>query len=244
MLIMGGAFYYQSSLEKASAIDEVTLCPKAGPVAMDSILIDLTDNLAPVHVAKLEQILDQKIKAAPAGTLFTVGVVTDDRSELGAQFSLCKPKSGADVSAMNQNVRLVEERYEHKFLQPMKGILEGLLEPHEAKESPIMEAIQLLVSETPGFEAFNGPKELLVVSDLLQHSEAMSFYRGESWETFSSSRAFSRLSKSLDGADVTFLAIPRPESWKGDFDQVGFFWQRYVDIQGANRPELRTLGDL
>ena len=153
MLTMGSAFYYQSAIEKASAIDEATLCPKSGPVAIDSILIDLTDNLAPVHVAKLEQILDRKIKEAPAGTLFTVGVVTDDRSELGAMLALCKPKSGDDVSAMNQNVRLVEARYEERFLQPMKGILQGLLEPHEAKESPIMEAIQLLVSETPGFEA-------------------------------------------------------------------------------------------
>lgn len=241
---MVGLFFYQGRVASAMSIDPDTLCPTSGPVAMQAILIDVTDTMEPVQVAKLHQLIDKLISDAPVGTQFSVGMVSDDRDRLGARIKLCKPHSGADVSQVSQNVRLVETRYKDRFLTPVQAMIDELLENSTAKESPIMEALQLLVSQTPGFITYEGPKSVFIASDLLQHSEAMSFYRGETWDSFKTSGAASRLSRSLEGVDVTLLTIPRPKGWKGDTAQLENFWARYFDAQGAQAPKLTTLGDL
>ena len=86
---------------------------------------------------------------------------------------------------------------------------------------------------------------MVLISDLLQHSEAMSFYRGEDWQSFSSSAAFGRMSENIRGADVTIYQISRPPVARiQDPAVVEDFWARYLDRQGARPPELIRVGDL
>ncbi|WP_347268299.1 hypothetical protein [Paracoccus sp. (in: a-proteobacteria)] len=242
--LIAGLFVYQSQTAKAMAMDPETLCPAAGPRAMTAILVDVTDGLAPVQVAKLRELVGQRIDEAEVGTAFSLGMVSDDPARLGAQVALCKPHSGRDVSALNQNLRLVGERYEGRFLQPLNAMFEQMIAASGAKQSPIMEGLQALISETPGFIAFAGPKRVIIVSDLLQHSAAMSFYRGEDWKSFRASPAAGRLSRSLEDAGVELFLIPRPGEWKGNVATLEDFWIRYLDHQGASAPKVTTLGDL
>lgn len=242
--VMAGLFFYQGRVASAMSIDPETLCPTSGPVAMQAILIDVTDSMGAAQVAKLHQLIDKQIADAPVGTQFSVGMVSDDPSQLGARIKLCKPHSGDDVSQVSQNVRLVETRYRERFLTPVQAMIDQLLENSTATSSPIMEALQLLVAQTPGFITYEGPKQVFIASDLLQHSDAMSFYRAEGWDSFTASGQASRLSRSLDGVDVSLLVIPRPTSWSGDTAQLENFWVRYFDAQGAHAPKLLTLGDL
>lgn len=239
-----GLFFYQGRVAGQMAIDQSTLCPLTGPRAMTAVLIDVTDEMAPVQVSKLRELVRQQINQAEVGTEFSLGMVTDDASRLGSLVALCKPRAGGDVSAAVQNVRLVEERYKERFLDPLNGIFDQMLTATEAKQSPIMEGLQRLISETPGFVTFAGPKRVIIVSDLLQHSDAMSFYRGESWDSFRQSRASQRLSKDLGDADIDVIQIPRPSGWKGDPAVLEDFWIRYFDHQGAHLPKVRILGDL
>jgi hypothetical protein len=88
-----------------------------------------------------------------------------------------------------------------------------------------------------------GPRRIVIVSDLLQHSEALSFYRGEDWESFRASAGFARLARNLDGAEVVIVRIPRAEA-KVDEGAVDDFWVRYLDAQGAGRVDVEPLGDL
>ena len=81
----------------------------------------------------------------------------------------------------------------------------------------------------------------MIVSDLLQHSDALSFYRGDDWESFRASPDFARLAHNLDGAEVTILRVPRPGA-KVDGAAVDDFWVRYLDAQGAGRVARRAPG--
>ena len=87
------------------------------------------------------------------------------------------------------------------------------------------------------------PRRIVIVSDLVQHSEALSFYRGDDWESFRASPDFARLARNLDGAEVTIVRIPRAGA-KVDASAVDDFWVRYLDAQGAGRVDVEPLGDL
>lgn len=116
-----------------------------------------------------------------------------------------------------------------------------------ASASPIMEGIQAAVSSLPDQSSFaeGSHLRLLIVSDLLQNSPAMSFYQGGSWRSFEESAAFDRLSRNLDGYDVEILRFPRPDARGIDPDQVEDFWARYFDRQNVARiASVRVLGDL
>ena len=45
-----------------------------------------------------------------------------------------------------------------------------------------MEALQAPIAGTLGFSGASGSRRLVIASDLLQHSEVLSFYRGEDWD--------------------------------------------------------------
>lgn len=239
------AFIQMQRTEQELAINEDTLCPVAGPVAISAVLIDATDTLDPVQVASVRQLVERQIRDAAPGTLFAFGVVAEDPAERGATRALCKPRAGTDVSQMTQNVTAVQKRYDERFLGPVREILATLGTAGEANQSPIMESLQSVLTGTPEFLSFEGPKQVVLISDLLQHSEAMSFYRGEDWQSFSSSAAFGRMSENIRGADVTIYQISRPPVARiQDPAVVDDFWARYLDRQGARPPELIRVGDL
>lgn len=244
LAVLGGAGWWMSRTASTMAVDDA-LCPAAsGPIAETAILFDLTDPMAPSQSAQLRQYLEGEFAGAPVGTQFTMGVVSEDAEEWGATDPLCKPPSDKDVSTLTQNVSLVKRRYDERFMAPLQSNLDSMISASGAKTSPIMESLQALVADTPGFLTFPGPRRLIVVSDLLQNSDAMSFYRGEDWQSFQDSPAFQRLGRTLDGVQVEILAVPREVRKVKDPQAIEDFWIRYFELQGANLPTLRTLGDL
>jgi hypothetical protein len=116
-----------------------------------------------------------------------------------------------------------------------------MLDGVEAKQSPIMEGLQALLAG--GGAAVKGRRRIVIVSDLVQNSEALSFYRGEDWASFEASPGFARLARNLDGAEVTIIRIPRADA-RVDAGAVDDFWVRYLEAQGAGRVEVEPLGDL
>jgi hypothetical protein len=243
--IAGGVFFYGNRAAEASAVDPDTLCPRSsGPTSIAVILIDLTDPLTETQRLQLRENLNKEITQAEIGTLFSLGVVSDDAEKLGSQIAVCKPQSEIDANGLIQNPTDIGRRYQQKFLLPLNSALDEMMTASEAKQSPIMESLQRLVATTPSFLTFSGPRKLILVSDLLQNSDVLSFYRGDDWEFFRSSKHFERLAKTLDDAAVSIYAIPRPSVHKVDSAVVEDFWARYFDFEGSRPPSFERLGDL
>ncbi|MFD2815082.1 hypothetical protein ACFSYD_12825 [Paracoccus aerius] len=245
MAALGGGFWWAGQQTAQAAVDENTLCPVAtGPVAMTSILLDLTDPLSPAQHSQLMAWLDEEIDRAPRGAQFTLGVVSEDPANWGATEPLCKPQDAASASALTQNVRLVGNRYREQFLAPLKANLEQMVSASGANSSPIMESLQALVSATPGFVTYEGPRRIVLVTDLLQHSDVLSFYRGGDWESFRNSADYERVGSTLTNAEVQVYQVPRPAEGIKDPHAVEDFWLRYFERQGAHAPGVKRLGDL
>lgn len=242
---MGYMFWWANHNATTLALDEVTLCPTAtGPVGMTAVLIDLTDPLSPAQSAQLRAWLDNEISQAPRGTQFTMGIVSEDASKWGATPALCKPQDAGSANAITQNANLIDKRYNEKFLTPLSANIDRLTGPTDAKHSPIMESLQALVAGTPGFITYHGPRRIVLVSDLLQNSDVLSFYRGGTWDSFHKSPDFQRIGATLGDADIAIYQVPRPLEGVRNPAVLEDFWVRYFDIQGAHLPTLKRLGDL
>ena len=242
--IIGGGFFWAERMKKQGQIDTVTLCPTTGPLGAKAVLLDLTDPITVSQAKRLRAMLDSEIATAPSGTIISVGLVSAEEDNWGAKFSRCKPQNKSDASALTQNPQLIGERYNDEFLVPLSEALDLMIGGNPENSSPIMESLQALVADTDGFAAIKGPRRLIIVSDLLQHSETLSFYRGDDWEGFKLSANYQRLAKNLDDVDVTLIRVPR-SSTKVEPASVDTFWARYFDTQGTNaRFRILTLGDL
>lgn len=243
--LLGAAGFWQFKTSREMAFDTETLCPSpSGPVAMTAILFDLTDPLTKAQSNQLAQYIEQEFSSAAAGTQFTMGVVSEDAASWGATEPLCKPIMAQDASALTQNLAMVRDRYEAGFIAPMRRNLAHMTSATGANSSPIMESLQGLVADSRGFLTFSGARKLIVVSDLLQHSDVMSFYRGDDWQSFAASHAYQRLGHTLSGAEIMLFAVPRDVERIRDPAVIEDFWLRYFDLQGAKLPRFRALGDL
>lgn len=225
-------------------LDEATLCPKdTGPHAGLFILLDLTDPPGRTERSRLRNLLKQEVADAIPYTLIAVAAVAVDPAARGVSFSLCKPLEGEDANELYQNPRLFARRYDEEFKKPFDDMIDRMLRSEGAPRSPIMESLQAGLAETPGFLDAAWPRRVVIASDLLQHSDSFSFYRGDDWRSFESSTAFGRMAKTLDGVDVEILRLPRAVSGI-DPAAVDDFWVRYFDRSGAESVKAQTIGDL
>ena len=218
------------------------LCPTGGPLAHLAILLDTTDPLTVTHLQRARQVIGSKIDTAPVGTRVSFSTINPDSGvRQSAFFSICKPPSGKDASRFTENPRMVQERYEAAFLDPVNKALDNLLTIPEAPNSPIMEGLQEFASSIPEFTITDQPRELVIMSDLIQHSAAFSFYRGGSWKSFSDANGPERFGFAFTNADITILRIPRVVEMAAIVDD---FWVRYLMIQGFDDTDIVTIGDL
>jgi hypothetical protein len=152
--------------------------------------------------------------------------------------------TGAEGGELTRNPRQLDQQFHDRFLRPFQVELSGMLDASEAKQSPIMEGLQALLAGTAATGVkVEGPRRIVIASDLIQNSDAMSFYRGQDWSSFKASPDYARLARNLDGAEITVFRVPRQDS-KIDAAAVDDFWVRYLDAQGAGKVTVTSLGDL
>lgn len=240
LVAFGGIGWTLWRASGAPAIEAASLCPETGPAGHLAILLDTTDPVAPAQLRTVRAEVERLVAEAPDFTRVSLATVSPEQDVREESFrSLCKPPS--DVSALTGNPRLVAEHYREQFLAPMEAHLAALLAIPTAESSPILEAMAEFLAAIPDFRTGDGPREVVLVSDLVQHSETLSFYRGGDWSSFATSGGVERLSGALDEAEVRILRLPRPEA---PGEAVDDFWVRYLDAQGAARVRTTTLGDL
>ncbi|MBB3231953.1 hypothetical protein [Halomonas stenophila] len=235
-----GWFWFKNS--NKPAIDTVSLCPEDGANSHLAILIDTTDPITLTQLQAARQHIDNRIANAEVGGRVSFSTVSPDKQiRERAYYSICKPPSGDDASYFTENPKLIQLQYKENFLDPVEHSLNRLLTIEEAESSPIMEALQEFVTRIPSFTLTSTPREIVIMSDLVQHNEFFSFYRGHNWETFKNKNGPSKLSRNLNGVKLTILRVPRDNV---KIEEVDDFWVRYFDAQGFNNVNVITIGEL
>ena len=138
------------------------------------ILVDLTDKLLPNQIQYVKDNWIKNIAWGKRGDIFGMARMTKQPPEQMKVISICAPTpANLDNSAPNiGNNKAFKKAY--------KTIFTSLLMPNgiDADNSLLIESIrQVYTNARYNFSAKNGPRHLILVSDLYQNSSEISFFK-------------------------------------------------------------------
>ncbi|MGD7037239.1 hypothetical protein [Methylotuvimicrobium buryatense] len=241
-LIVAGALALYHIENKNIELDNLTLCPSSGPTGHLVILVDKTDPLNFTQKKSfqvlLEEIISNKIGPGELVSVFSLG--EDYKSTAEPLISICNPGDARDKSELTSNIKRLVDRYENQFRLPMLQLAKELTSQEPAKLSPILEMIQLV--SINGFRAsgVDGPRRLILVSDMLHHTPNYSMYKnGYEYKKFLDTDYGRKMNVDLAGVQVELhyvLNTPKYQTRKHLK-----FWEDYFSNAGAHIVLVRPL---
>lgn len=244
LALMGGYGYFRLKAAQAIALDPATYCPVGGPVSTTAVLLDLTDPVAKPTLTDIKNRFEALMAEIPEGGQLTVLALTEQTSEIEEKVSVCNPGDGKNVDPMTSNPRLARQRWEEAYRKPLDSFIEGLSNQATASRSPIMAGIQqiaLNLFNSP--RARQGSKRLIVVSDMLEHTDAYSHYReGASMGGYEASRARDMFRTPLQEVDIQLLFIQRLNAPVPQLDLVEFWAAWFQASRAQNVNVVRLVG--
>ncbi len=115
-------------------------------------------------------------------------------------FEMCNPGTEEQVNSWIENPRQMQQKFDEQFAAPLDAVLVTLLRPGIAPRSPIIETIQGLRS--------SGKERLMIVSDMLQNSQRLSFYN--SYQAFNQDNIAEVCGMSSPYSSIEVLYVNRP----------------------------------
>lgn len=224
------------------AIDIHTLCPVSGPVGHVILLVDRTDPLNFTQKqAFLQYLTELAKKRIKAGELLSVFVLGEDfTAQTTPLFERCHPGDGTGKNMWTANPEKMRRVFDTQFLSPVVALVDTLQTKVPASYSPIMEMIQLVAIN--GFRTKNsaGPKQLYIISDMLQNTPVYSHYQGSlDFPVLEKTPFFTRVKTDLHGVTVELaylLTNPTRQTRRH-----AKFWEDYFNALGATLVSVRVL---
>lgn len=240
LVSLAGVAYYLVTREPG--LDRQTLCPKSGPIAHTVLLVDKTDPLnfsqKQAFLRLLEEIVDRGI--AP-GELVSVFVLGEDFRE-GAKplVEICNPGSGEGKSELTSNVAKLNAQYRERFREPLLKQADALISTKPAKNSPLIEMLQLVSINGFRKHAVKGARRLIIVSDMLHKTPQYSMYQGvPDFAAYASTEYARKMRTELGGVQVELhqvLNYPKLQTPK----QLDF-WKELFSRSGARIVSVRPM---
>ncbi|MEM7768464.1 MAG: hypothetical protein AAF253_13415 [Pseudomonadota bacterium] len=197
------------------------------------LLIDQSDPFTPNDINWVRALVDEEARTLRKYGRLTVMVPNAaDPYNPSVIFAQCSPGSADQANPLLANPRMIEDTWRETFYQPLIGEIERALASKEQPASPLSEALYA-ISDRADFQSGNKDMRLVLVSDLMQHSEDFSFYRkGADLSAFNETR-LSETRPNLAGVDVVARIVPRQE-YDLPMGDVKAFWRTYFEQTGAN----------
>lgn len=207
ILIGFGVALYWSS--QSTPLRSADLCPETGPQAVHAALVDLSEPFSVIQKSNIQQRLAKfrdGVRTNEKLVLYFMEEVSDSLPP--PAFEYCNPGDPKDAHWLYENEKIFQRRYRESI-----GKFEVQLETAGRTSSPVMEMLQVIsVSEFSDPElSSNIPKRLLIVSDMVQHSDAYSHYRSpvRQYSKLASTATFRKLNTDLSGVDVEIAYVQR-----------------------------------
>ncbi len=223
-----------------------TLCRSEGPSSITAILLDRTDSFGATTRADLNnQIWNCLIESEENHEISIFAVDSTREKTLDPLIQVCNPGDPDEADPLIESAAIIRRKWNQKFRQPLEKVLKNLLTEKEAPLSPIMESVQS-VSITH-FQAAGRdtiPRRLIIISDLLQNSDAISFYRElPDFNRFQRTPEARGLNPDLRDVDIEIWLIQRRQSQQGDGGSLLKFFQSWLKEHGGRVVRvLRTSG--
>jgi len=210
------------------------------------VLVDATDSWSALRQMIVENQVMESLSPQRNIVVYPVEPGTNESVRPGYIFSKCNPGNFDQLlsakgfnpdswySGFIGNRELIDGRYE-EFKREFSDAVIGVALGDPMATSPIMETLRWgAVNANSGSD---NPLEVLIISDMLQNSPAMSFYGGEADISPESARRLADLSmlgsRELQGAkvDVYHLSADIPNGFS--VQDVLEFWELYLNHQGG-----------
>ncbi len=238
--VLVGVSYYVYNKPKSA--DKTTLCPAEGPLGHVVVLVDNTDPYSFIQRQAFIQALDSlNHDVVPEGYLLSVFSLGEDfQKNAEPVFEKCNPGNSEGKSELTANLKKIDKRFNTAFKQPINNLEKVLIAEVPAKYSPIFEMIQL--ASIKGFKARNveGPRRLIIFSDMLPNTQEFSMFKGvPDYKSFSSTAYGERSKTNLSGVKVEIhylMKYPRLQTMK-----LNNFWEKYFEDTGARLTQVGTI---
>lgn len=206
------------------------------PTTEIAIVIDQSEELSPSHKAQLKQMISELLldeKVVPIGahiSIYQFG--KDDFKPDGSGqkilpvVDVCKPAS--DGNALIANRKKIDKNFQSKYLLPLQSGIDQSVKVAYGERSPIFETVQYVSNlKTITSSSRTGNNKLILVSDLLQHSELISSYKKQY-------QVPENLVADLSNWDVQILQPARYGKDKGfQTKQNNEMWKSYFKTSGV-----------
>lgn len=235
--VIGGIVGYGTFFTEKIEIDKLSGCPVDGPIARQVIIVDQTDTFTPVQVVDIQnQFQDYKGKVPRYGELVVYAIRPGSSGIPTPVIRACNPGNADDINQLVESSIQITRKWRDSFDAPMQKVFEEVLQPTFSETSPIIETIQAVTVKEFGPIWMNDRgKELIIISDLIQYSDALSHYGGNyGIDNFVNSSSFNKLSADLRDVDVDLLYLYRHSEKAKQDTAHRDFWIKLIQEQGGS----------
>ena len=212
---------------------------KRAPTDQTVILVDQSEALTETHRRfALSFIKDYVADDATLAVRSRIALFTFSKRTFESRTSpnlrpsadLCRPPShGNDLY---ENTRRITKDFHRRFLVPVTTALDTSLTTEVGERSPILETLQL-ISRSQELDD-TGRKTLIIVSDMLQNTEAFSHYRARrGYDDFVASGFASDVRADFRGWNIIVIYLRRYRDRHLQQAEHLEFWQRYFHEAGG-----------
>jgi hypothetical protein len=204
------------------------------PSALLAVVLDATSRVADAQRLDLENRLRTRVRSLPAGALVEFWRVSPTGGGVPQPLGdpLCRPDPSPNVWTQNQ--RRAQEAIQ-AFDAEIQAKIDATLTGRDEPESPILESIQAVWLRFLGNDRWPGsvPRQLVVVSDLVQNTPALSFYgRVPRPDQLKALPSYQQLRVPLRGADVELLYLKHDDGVEAG--ALVELWEWIVSDLGGN----------
>lgn len=212
---------------------DANLCP-ATPASITVLLVDVTD---PMTVAQRQDFQNQLLRLRNSipryGKLIVAKVDTASQQLLQPVIVRCNPGTAASINEATGNPKAVQKMHDRDFVEPLDRAFASLSQASGADRSPIMESVQsVALTELLTPDAQVLPRRLVLASDLIQHTNSISFYEGvPDAQTFVASNEFRRVRADLRNIEVELWQLERADAPQPR--SLVELWDQAITAQGG-----------
>ncbi|MCQ4260977.1 MULTISPECIES: hypothetical protein [Pseudomonadaceae] len=240
MIAIGGAIAYLY-MGRDEPVDSVTLCPAPGPEGHTVLLVDNTDPMNFIQRQAMTQRLKEAAdKLVPEGHMVSVFVLGESFTDNAMPiFEKCNPGTGEGKNSLNSNPKRIKKRFVDEFQGPLVRLRDQVVLDTPSDRSPIFEMLHLL--SINGFSRIDaqGPRTLIIFSDMLQHMPEFSMFKAlPEFKAFRESTYGRKSQARLEGVEVHLnylLNHPKLQT-----NKQASFWEQYFDNSGAHLVSVKA----
>lgn len=244
---LGSLIFFYVSTPARPTLDAASLCPVSGPRGITVVLVDTSDDLPEIAQREVLGILDDQITGLPAYNKLDIRVLDAAAGRSRSLFSKCNPGDGNGLSEWTSNPALARRRWIESFEKPASDAVKHSVVTAQAKNSPIMAAVQdIAVDEFSSAAAQAVQKNLIIVSDMIENTRDYNQYRDLadlSYQHYRQTQAYMKYRTDLHGARVTIDYIQRLLPKGIDTVRHIAFWKEWItDNRGTFEIAKRLQG--